>query len=57
MPEARIAVAHGQMAEHQLEQVVLDFWERRSDVLVCTTIVESGLDISNANTSSSNEPT
>ncbi|MDQ1626041.1 MAG: hypothetical protein QOJ49_1539, partial [Actinomycetota bacterium] len=50
VPEARIAVAHGQMAEHQLEQVVLDFWERRFDVLVCTTIVESGLDISNANT-------
>jgi transcription-repair coupling factor (superfamily II helicase) len=50
VPEARIAVAHGQMGEHQLEQVVLDFWERRSDVLVCTTIVESGLDISNANT-------
>ncbi|HEX6920585.1 MAG TPA: TRCF domain-containing protein, partial [Actinomycetes bacterium] len=43
-------VAHGQMGEHQLEQVVLDFWEKRSDVLVCTTIVESGLDISNANT-------
>ncbi|HEX7189219.1 MAG TPA: TRCF domain-containing protein, partial [Actinomycetes bacterium] len=50
VPEARIAVAHGQMGEHQLEQVVLDFWEKRSDVLVCTTIVESGLDISNANT-------
>ncbi|HEX7186996.1 MAG TPA: DEAD/DEAH box helicase, partial [Actinomycetes bacterium] len=38
VPEARVAVAHGQMGEHQLEQVVLDFWERRSDVLVCTTI-------------------
>ena len=50
VPEARIAVAHGQMGEHQLEQMVLDFWERRSDVLVCTTIVENGLDISNANT-------
>jgi transcription-repair coupling factor (superfamily II helicase) len=50
VPEARIATAHGQMNEHTLEQVVLDFWERRSDVLVCTTIVESGLDISNANT-------
>jgi transcription-repair coupling factor (superfamily II helicase) len=50
VPEARIATAHGQMNEHALEQVVLDFWERRSDVLVCTTIVESGLDISNANT-------
>ena len=50
VPEARVAVAHGQMGEHQLEQVMLDFWERRFDVLVCTTIVESGLDVSNANT-------
>jgi len=50
VPEARIATAHGQMNEHALEQVVLDFWEKRFDVLVCTTIVESGLDISNANT-------
>jgi transcription-repair coupling factor (superfamily II helicase) len=50
VPEARVAVAHGQMGEHQLEQAVVDFWERRSDVLVCTTIVETGLDIANANT-------
>ncbi len=50
VPEARIAVAHGKMGEHRLEQVVLDFWENRFDVLVCTTIVETGLDISNANT-------
>ncbi len=50
VPEARVATAHGQMNEHALEQVVLDFWEKRFDVLVCTTIVESGLDISNANT-------
>ena len=50
VPEARIAVAHGQMHEAQLEQVMVDFWERRSDVLVSTTIVESGLDIPNANT-------
>ncbi len=50
VPEARIATAHGQMGEHQLEQVMLDFWEKRFDVLVCTTIVESGLDVSNANT-------
>ena len=50
VPEARIAVAHGQMGEHALEEVVDDFWERRADVLVCTTIVETGLDISNANT-------
>ncbi|GAA3766773.1 transcription-repair coupling factor [Microbacterium kribbense] len=50
VPEARIAVAHGQMGEGQLERVVDDFWERRADVLVCTTIIETGLDISNANT-------
>ncbi|MFC5178008.1 transcription-repair coupling factor [Nocardioides taihuensis] len=50
VPEARVAVAHGQMGEHQLEQVMLEFWEKRFDVLVCTTIVESGLDVSNANT-------
>jgi transcription-repair coupling factor (superfamily II helicase) len=50
VPEARITTAHGQMGEHKLEQVVEDFWEKRSDVLVCTTIVETGLDISNANT-------
>ena len=50
VPEARVATAHGQMGEHQLEQVVLDFWEKQFDVLVCTTIVETGLDISNANT-------
>jgi transcription-repair coupling factor (superfamily II helicase) len=50
VPEARVAVAHGQMGEHQLEQVMVDFWEKRFDVLVCTTIVESGLDVSNANT-------
>jgi transcription-repair coupling factor (superfamily II helicase) len=50
VPEARIVAAHGQMQEHQLEQVMVDFWERKSDVLVCTTIVESGLDVANANT-------
>jgi transcription-repair coupling factor (superfamily II helicase) len=50
VPEARIATAHGQMGEHKLEQVVLDFWDRKFDVLVCTTIIETGLDISNANT-------
>ncbi|MBD0293038.1 MAG: transcription-repair coupling factor, partial [Jiangellaceae bacterium] len=50
VPEARIAVAHGQMPEHTLEAVVAGFWEREADVLVCTTIVETGLDISNANT-------
>ena len=47
VPEARIRIAHGQMAEKDLEQVMLDFWERRADVLVCTTIVENGLDIPN----------
>ena len=50
VPEARIAVAHGQMNEHELEQIMVDFWERKYDVLVSTTIVESGLDIPNANT-------
>jgi transcription-repair coupling factor (superfamily II helicase) len=50
VPDARVAAAHGQMPEHQLEQVMVDFWERKADVLVCTTIVEAGLDVSNANT-------
>ncbi len=50
VPEARIATAHGKMSEQRLEQVIVDFWEKRFDVLVCTTIVETGLDISNANT-------
>jgi transcription-repair coupling factor (superfamily II helicase) len=50
VPDARVAVAHGQMDEGRLERVVLDFWERESDVLVCTTIIESGLDIPTVNT-------
>lgn len=50
VPEARIAVAHGQMHEDALEAVMVGFWEKAFDVLVCTTIVESGLDIPNANT-------
>ncbi|KJK57085.1 transcription-repair coupling factor [Saccharothrix sp. ST-888] len=50
VPEARIATAHGQMGETHLEKVVVDFWEKEFDVLVSTTIVESGIDISNANT-------
>ena len=50
VPEARIRVAHGQMSETMLEDVILAFWNRDFDVLVCTTIVESGLDIPNANT-------
>ena len=49
-PEARVASAHGQMNEHTLEKVMVEFWEREFDVLVSTTIVESGLDIPNANT-------
>jgi transcription-repair coupling factor (superfamily II helicase) len=50
VPEARVTTAHGQMGEHRLEQVMVDFWEKKHDVLVCTTIVESGLDVPNANT-------
>jgi transcription-repair coupling factor (superfamily II helicase) len=50
VPEARIGIAHGQMSEHQLESVIVDYYEKRYDVLVCTTIVETGLDIPNANT-------
>ena len=49
-PEARVAVAHGQMDEGSLEKVVLDFWEGAYDVLVCTTIVESGIDMPTVNT-------
>ncbi|GIH77231.1 transcription-repair coupling factor [Planobispora longispora] len=50
VPEARVAVAHGQMNEQQLEKIMVGFWERDFDVLVSTTIVESGLDVPNANT-------
>ncbi|NDV03491.1 transcription-repair coupling factor [Rhodococcus sp. IEGM 248] len=50
VPEARVVVAHGQMNEDTLERTVQGFWERDYDVLVCTTIIETGLDISNANT-------
>lgn len=50
VPEARIAVAHGQMDETKLEQIVLDFWEGNYDVLVCTTIIESGIDMPTVNT-------
>ncbi len=50
VPEARIGVAHGQMPERQLEQVMLDFNRQRFNVLLCTTIIESGIDIPNANT-------
>ena len=50
VPEARIAIAHGQMREHALEDVMLDFSQQKFDVLLCTTIIESGLDIPMANT-------
>jgi transcription-repair coupling factor (superfamily II helicase) len=50
VPTARIGVGHGQMPEKQLEQVMWDFYHRKYDVLVCTTIIESGLDVPNANT-------
>ena len=50
VPEARIAVGHGQMNEDRLEKIIDGFWAREWDVLLCTTIVETGLDISNANT-------
>ena len=50
VPDARIGVAHGQMDEHQLEQTMLDFGDAKTNVLVCTTIIESGLDIPTVNT-------
>ncbi|MDQ1423219.1 MAG: hypothetical protein QOD72_717 [Acidimicrobiaceae bacterium] len=50
VPEARIAVAHGQLDEGSLEQVVVDFWKGEYDVLVCTTIIESGIDMPTVNT-------
>jgi transcription-repair coupling factor (superfamily II helicase) len=50
VPEASVLIGHGQMAEDQLEQVMLDFTDGKADVLICTTIIESGLDIPNVNT-------
>jgi transcription-repair coupling factor (superfamily II helicase) len=50
VPQARIGIAHGQLDEDSLESIMVRFWEKEYDVLVCTTIVESGLDIANANT-------
>ncbi len=50
VPEARVTVAHGQMDEGTLEQTVVDFWEGQFDVLVCTTIIESGIDMPTVNT-------
>jgi transcription-repair coupling factor (superfamily II helicase) len=50
VPQARVGIAHGQMAERQLEQVMLDFYRQRCNVLVCSTIVENGIDVPTANT-------
>jgi transcription-repair coupling factor (superfamily II helicase) len=50
VPEARIAIGHGQMRERELEQIMLDFYHQRTNLLVCTTIVESGIDVPTANT-------
>jgi transcription-repair coupling factor (superfamily II helicase) len=50
VPEARVAIAHGQMDEGSLEQVVFEFWQGEFDVLVCTTIIESGIDMPTVNT-------
>ena len=50
LPEARIAIAHGQMRERELEQVMRDFLQQRFNVLLCSTIIETGIDIPNANT-------
>ena len=50
VPEASVAVAHGQMRERQLEQVMLDFYHRRFNTLLCTTIIETGIDVPTANT-------
>ena len=50
VPEARISVAHGQMRERELERVMSEFYHRHFNVLVCSTIIESGIDIPTANT-------
>jgi len=50
VPEARVAIGHGQMRERELEQVMTDFYHKRFNVLVCTTIIETGIDVPNANT-------
>lgn len=50
IPEARVAIGHGQMRERQLEQVMSDFYHKRFNVLVCTTIIETGIDVPSANT-------
>ena len=50
VPEASIRVGHGQMRERELEALMVDFYHRRFDILVCTTIIESGIDVPSANT-------
>ena len=50
VPEARVAVAHGQMRERELEQVMQQFYHKEYNVLVCSTIIETGIDVPNANT-------
>ncbi|MCV5838120.1 helicase-related protein, partial [Escherichia coli] len=50
IPEARITVAHGQMRERELERIMNDFYHQRFNVLVCTTIIETGIDVPTANT-------
>ena len=50
VPQARLAMAHGQMPERQLEKVMADFYHKRYNVLVCSTIIETGIDIPSANT-------
>jgi transcription-repair coupling factor (superfamily II helicase) len=50
VPEARIVIGHGQMRERDLEQVMLDFYHKRANLLLCTTIIESGIDVPTANT-------
>lgn len=50
MPEARVEIAHGKMPEKELEKVMLDFYHRRFNILVCTTIIETGIDVPSANT-------
>jgi transcription-repair coupling factor (superfamily II helicase) len=50
VPEARIGIAHGQMRERDLERVMSDFYHQRFNLLVCTTIIETGIDVPSANT-------
>ncbi|HAF00653.1 MAG TPA: hypothetical protein DCG63_05105, partial [Methylophilaceae bacterium] len=50
MPEARIAIAHGQLRERELEHVMRDFYQQRCNILLCTTIIETGIDVPTANT-------